>query len=155
MQLTKHTDYALRVLIYLTTHPEATISQMAEHYQISRNHLVKVVHALACKGFVATSRGKNGGVRLARAAHLIGVGDVVRSMEPHFDVVECFNFKGAHCAALPGCGLKSAFNQAATAFLSVLDGYTVADATGRRNPIPPQKTPLPAADETLARENAA
>lgn len=128
MQLTKYTDYSLRVLIYLVTKPEATIGEMAEYYQISRNHLVKVVHALACKGFVATTRGKNGGVKLARAAELIGVGDVVRAMEPHFDVVECFNFKKAHCAALPVCSLKNALNRAAAGFLGVLDEYTLADA---------------------------
>lgn len=140
MQLTKHTDYALRVLLYLVEQPEATISQMAEHYQISRNHLVKVVHALARKGFVATTRGKNGGVKLARAAELIGVGDVVRAMEPHFDVVECFNFKRAHCAALPVCGLKGALNQAAAEFLAVLDKYTLADTLKPRNtPAPPQR----------------
>lgn len=128
MQLTKHTDYSIRVLIYLVEHPGATISEMAEFYQISRNHLVKVVHALACKGFVATARGRHGGVRLAREAHLIGVGEVVRAMEPHFDLVECFNYKRNHCAALPGCGLKSAFQEAALGFLAVLDRYSLADA---------------------------
>lgn len=128
MQLTKHTDYALRVLIFLTTQPEATIGQMAEHYQISRNHLVKVVHTLGCKGFVATTRGRSGGVKLARPANQISVGAVVRCMEPHFDMVDCFNFKRAHCAAMPACGLKSALNQAANEFLAVLDGYTIADA---------------------------
>ncbi|TAN47077.1 MAG: Rrf2 family transcriptional regulator [Methylococcaceae bacterium] len=128
MQLTKHTDYAIRVLIYLVTQEEATISQMADYYQISRNHLVKVVNSLSRKGFVITTRGKNGGVKLARPAAQIRVGEVVRCMEPNFNMVECFNYKRAHCAALPTCGLKSAFNLAADQFLAVLDGYTVADA---------------------------
>lgn len=136
MQLTKHTDYALRVLLYLVTTPEATIGEIAEHYQISRNHLVKVVHALGCKGFIVTTRGKNGGIRLARPADEISVGDVVRRTEPNFDVVECFNFKRAHCVALPTCGLKSALNQAAEQFLNVLDGYTLADGVLSRDSLP-------------------
>ncbi|BBL72646.1 Rrf2 family transcriptional regulator [Methylogaea oryzae] len=155
MQLTKHTDYALRVLIYLAEQPEATIGQMAEHYQISRNHLVKVVHALARKGFVATTRGKNGGVKLARTAALIGIGDVVRAMEPHFDVVECFNFKRAHCAALPVCGLKGALNRAADEFLAVLDQYTLADTIKPRDVrLVPQRR-IAALNETAGREAGA
>lgn len=155
MQLTKHTDYALRVLIYLVTQPEATIGQMAEHYQISRNHLVKVVHALACKGFVATTRGKSGGVKLARAAELIGVGDVVRAMEPHFNVVECFNFKRAHCAALPVCGLKGALNRAASEFLAVLDEYTLADAiTARDVPAAPARRIQAMSEPTIRGDGA-
>lgn len=128
MQLTLHTDYGLRVLIYLTQHPTATISELAEYYQLSRNHLVKVVNALGKHGFIVTTRGKGGGVRLAREPRDISVGDVVRRMETHFDVVECLRESYSHpaCKALPFCGLRKAVQLATERFLSDLDGHTLA-----------------------------
>lgn len=130
MQLTLHTDYALRVLIFLTQKREdlATISEIADFYQISRNHLVKVVHHLAGAGFIQTTRGKHGGMKLAREPELIAIGDVVRRMEPNFDIVECFNATNPSCVVSPACALKSALYQAGNEFLGVLDRFTLADA---------------------------
>ena len=133
MQLTLHTDYALRVLIYLAEKGDtlATISEVATFYDISRNHLVKVVHHLAGANFIQTMRGKNGGMRLARPPEEISVGDVVRKMEPNFDIVECFNSDSRVCAVEPLCALKSVLQQAGNEFLSLLDSYTLADAIVR------------------------
>ncbi|HEC18018.1 MAG TPA: Rrf2 family transcriptional regulator [Gammaproteobacteria bacterium] len=130
MQLTLHTDYALRVLIYLAQKGDAlaTISEIADFYQISRNHLVKVVHHLAQENFVRTTRGKHGGMRLARNPNLIAIGDVVRRMEPNFDIVECFNNNNQPCTVTPVCTLKAVLHRASNEFLSLLDQYTVADA---------------------------
>ena len=130
MQLTTHTDYSLRVLLYLAQKggKQATISEIADFYHISRNHLVKVVHHLAHTGFLNTVRGKHGGITLARAANSISVGDVVRQMEPHFDITECFTVDNQSCVIAPVCTLKTMLAQANNAFLSLLDGYTVADA---------------------------
>ncbi|HLF98672.1 MAG TPA: Rrf2 family transcriptional regulator [Methylococcaceae bacterium] len=136
MQLTLHTDYSLRVLIYLTQHPTATISELADYYQLSRNHLVKVVNALGKHGFIVTMRGKGGGVRLARDPREISVGEVVRRMETHFDVVECLRESYSHpaCRALPFCGLRKAVQLATERFLADLDGYTLASV------VPPSVT---------------
>lgn len=133
MQLTLHTDYALRVLIYLTEKGDelATITEVATFYDISRNHLVKVVHHLAGANFIQTMRGKNGGMRLARPPEEISVGDVVRKMESNFDIVECFNSENRACAVAPLCALRSVLYQAGNAFLSLLDDYTLADAIVR------------------------
>ena len=130
MQLTLHTDYALRVLIFLTQKRKdlATISEVSDFYQISRNHLVKVVHHLAGAGFIQTTRGKHGGMKLARAPELISIGDVVRRMEPNFDIVECFNETAPNCVVSPACALKSVLFQAGNEFLQVLDRFTLADA---------------------------
>ncbi len=91
MQLTLHTDYALRVLIYLAMHPNqrVTITELSTFFNISRNHLVKVVHNLGLKGFIQSVRGKNGGLYLSRSADQIRVGEVVRQMEANFHIVEC------------------------------------------------------------------
>lgn len=130
MQLTLHTDYALRVLIYLTQKRDdlATITEIADFYQISRNHLVKVVHHLSSAGFIQTTRGKHGGMKLARSPELISIGDVVRRMEPNFDIVECFNADNPACVVLSVCALKTALYQASNEFLGVLDHFTLADA---------------------------
>ena len=139
MQLTAHTDYALRVLIYLTIHPHQliTIGELAEYFDISKNHLVKVVHHLGIKGFVLTVRGKGGGICLARPPQQINIGHVVREIETHFQIVECFSpKKQGLCAIRWQCGLKGLFSDAAEQFLQVLDGAVLADL------VPPDAIPL-------------
>ena len=129
MQITSYTDYALRVLIYLAMshNRQATITEIADFFNISRNHLVKVVHQLGSKGFVKTTRGKGGGFSLQRPPELISIGDVVRSMETHFNWVECFDPAQQQCRLLPGCGLKHLLARAGNAYLQVLDAATLAD----------------------------
>lgn len=131
MQLTQFTDYSLRVLIYLARLPApgvATVPEIARHHGISRNHLVKVVHNLACQGFILTTRGKGGGMQLARPPRMIGVGEVVRVTEPHMNLVECFEPKLNECRIVRGCFLKAILHEARRSFMAVLDQYTLADA---------------------------
>jgi Rrf2 family nitric oxide-sensitive transcriptional repressor len=130
MRLTQYTDYSLRVLIYLAFKKEenVTISELADFYKISRNHLVKVVHNLGLNGYIQTIRGKNGGLRLAHPANEIIVGDVVRSMEPDFNLLECFNPAEDQCVITRACALKSVLFGARDIFLQELDKYTLADA---------------------------
>src|SRR5271167_3895279 len=92
MQLTRFTDYSLRVLVFLGAHPDrlCTISETAATYGISGNHLMKVVNRLALGGYIDTVRGKGGGMRLSRAPNIINLGDVVRHTEDSFHIVECF-----------------------------------------------------------------
>lgn len=130
MQLTAHTDYALRVLIYLSLHTDrlVTIGELAEFFNISKNHLVKVVHNLGLKGFVKTVRGKGGGICLSRHPEQINVGSVVREIENHFQIAECFNpEKQGVCAIQSQCGLTGLLNNATERFLQVLDEAVLAD----------------------------
>ncbi|MDT4328356.1 Rrf2 family transcriptional regulator [Methylomonas sp. MED-D] len=130
MQLTAHTDYALRVLIYLSRNTDklVTISELAEFFGISRNHLVKVVHKLGLKGFVRTVRGKGGGIRLSRPAAEINIGAVVREVEGRFQMAECFNpQKQGVCALQNGCRLTGLLSDAVEQFLAVLDGAALSD----------------------------
>ena len=129
MQITSYTDYALRVLIYLASSPDrqATITEISDFFDISRNHLVKVVHQLGNKGFVITMRGKGGGFSLQRPPEQISIGEVVRSMETHFNWVECFDPALQRCRLLPACGLKHLLARAGDAYLQVLDAATLAD----------------------------
>lgn len=133
MRLTLYTDYSLRVLLYLASKEDAmvTITELADFYQISRNHLVKVVHNLGLKGYISTSRGRNGGIRLARAARDISVGEVVRSTEPDFDLLECFNPVTNKCVITPSCTLKSVLINAQATFIGTLDKYSLADLSKR------------------------
>lgn len=133
MRLTLYTDYSLRVLIYLAQNPDkiVTISELADFYRISRNHLVKVVHELGLSGYVQTTRGKHGGIRLARPADQIVVGEVVRKTEPDFDLLECLNPEADRCVITNVCKLKSVLAEARDTFLGELDSYTLADLTMR------------------------
>lgn len=145
MQLTRHTDYALRVLIHLATAPSgrATISTVADAHRLSRNHLMKVVHHLARGGFIATQRGRGGGFLLARPAEDISIGAVVRHCEPDMRMADC-----PACAIRPACGLSGLLVQATGAFLAVLDNATLADATRDKSGLAALIAALPAPAES-------
>ena len=131
MRLTIFTDYTLRVLIYLGAHQRegrlATIGDIAAAYGISDNHLMKIVSHLARQGYVETTRGKGGGMRLARAPESINIGDVVRGAEEDLVLVECFRRGNPECPIAPACALQGILGRALSAFFEVLDGKTLAD----------------------------
>ena len=124
MRLKSYTDYALRVLMHLAAKPDrlSSIAEIARTYRISHNHLMKVVHDLRKEGFLDAVRGRSGGVRLARPAAEITVGDVVRHTEAGFDLVDC-----GSCVIAPACALTAALHEARSAFMTVLDRYSLAD----------------------------
>jgi Rrf2 family nitric oxide-sensitive transcriptional repressor len=134
MKLTAFTDYSLRVLMYLAADPSrrATIAEIAGAYGISENHLVKVVHFLGQCGWIETVRGKGGGMLLARPAHEVVVGRVVRDCEGAALPAECFSTDGGRCVLTRGCRLKGVLGEAVDAFYAVLDNYTLADVTRNR-----------------------
>ena len=127
MRLTRYTDYSLRVLIHLALHDDrlCSIGEISHTYEISHNHLMKVVNALAHEGFVETVRGRAGGMRLARPAAEIGVGEVVRRTEEGLQLADC-----SDCALAPGCGLTGVLAKGVQAMLDVFDAYSIADLLG-------------------------
>lgn len=137
MQLTLYTDYGLRTLISLALAPDArqTATSISQSYGISRNHLVKVVARLADLGYVSTTRGKGGGIRLARPPGEVSVGQVVRDLEGELGVVECLTSQGGRCTIAPSCRLKGVLSEAMLAYLAVLDRHTLADLVQQRIPM--------------------
>ncbi|SES79693.1 transcriptional regulator, BadM/Rrf2 family [Nitrosomonas europaea] len=133
MRLTNYSDYALRILIYLGLKREelSTITEIADCYGISRNHVVKIVHHLGQLGYVDTLRGKNGGIRLAHAPEKINIGEVIRHTETSMDIVECFSNQNS-CIIGCSCVLRTAISEALSAFMAVLDDYTLADLIAPR-----------------------
>ncbi|KAA6453531.1 nitric oxide-sensing transcriptional repressor NsrR [Bacillus swezeyi] len=130
MRLTNYTDYSLRVLIFLASKNSnelVNIKDIADTYSISKNHLMKVIYELGKLGYVETIRGRNGGIRLGKAPELINIGEVIRKTEDDFNLVECFNAEKNNCILSPTCGLKHVLNKALSAYLAVLDQYTLQD----------------------------
>jgi len=130
MRFTRHTDYALRVLMFLGLKPPeavSTIKEIADCYGISENHLMKVVHRLGQLGLVETIRGRNGGMRLAMTPADINVGTVVRRCEDDMRVVECFDPATNTCPIAGVCALPAILDEALAAFLAILDKYSLAD----------------------------
>jgi Rrf2 family transcriptional regulator, nitric oxide-sensitive transcriptional repressor len=134
MKLTAFTDYSLRVLIYLAAQPQqrATIADIAVAFEVSENHLTKVVHFLGKNGWLATVRGKGGGLELAMPPELIGVGKVVRQTEGVALPAECFAPDGGNCSIGSICRLRGVLGEAVRAFYGALDRYTLADLVQNR-----------------------
>lgn len=137
MRLTLHTDYALRVLMYAGVKGDAlsTVGEIVEHFDISKGHIMKVVHRLGQKGYLETVRGKNGGIRLARKPAQINVGSVVRDMEEELGVLGCLRGNGGYCRIEECCVLRRALRDATNAFLAAVDQYTLDDLVKPRRPL--------------------
>ncbi|MCY0094371.1 RrF2 family transcriptional regulator [Hoeflea ulvae] len=126
MRLTLHTDYAFRVLMALGRAPGEikSVDDLAREFGVSKHHLMKVAQNLTAGGFVATVRGRKGGLLLARPASEINLKAVAEHMEPDFNIAGCF--AGEPCVFLPACGLKGVLGQARLAFLQTLAGHDLA-----------------------------
>jgi Rrf2 family transcriptional regulator, nitric oxide-sensitive transcriptional repressor len=150
MRLTRFTDYALRTLVFLGLRGEegGRIREIAEHYGISENHLMKIVRELGRHGFVRTVRGRGGGLCLARPPEAIGIGEVVRAVEDDLALVECRSPEQSHCPILGACRLTGIVAEALDAFLGVLDRYTLAELIGPSDrlrallDLPPETPPI-------------
>lgn len=126
MQLTRFTDYALRVLLFAGRHPGrvCTMAGIAAHYRISPEHLRKVIHKMAQQGYLDTRRGRGGGFVLALEPAEIRIGDAILAMENDLSIVDC----GAlDCMLSPGCSLKAALDRGGRAFIAALNEVTLAD----------------------------
>lgn len=127
MQLTRYTDYGLRILVYMAVLPKgkkASIDELSEVYDISRNNVNKIVHQLGKAGILKTVRGKGGGFFLDKAPEQVNIGEVVELLENSLQIIDC---NKPLCRILPACRLKSVLNEATTAFMAVLKRYTLQD----------------------------
>jgi Rrf2 family transcriptional regulator, nitric oxide-sensitive transcriptional repressor len=134
MRLTTFTDYSLRVLMYVATDPpaRATIAEIAAAFDISENHLMKVVHFLGQAGLLVNVRGKGGGLELGAPANTIYIGRVVKLTEGTDRPAECFDPKANVCRITSACRLRRVLDDAVRAFYAVLDQYTLEDITRNR-----------------------
>ena len=152
MRLTAMTDYSLRLLMYVGQHAGrlCTIAEIAQVYGVSEAHLMKITHQLGLAGFIDTVRGRGGGMRLARPAREINLGDVVRAIEPDFAIVECFA-TGNVCSLTGQCRLTGVLHGSLMAFMAHLDGYTLADILEPAPPQPLQSVAFKPRAKSLAR----
>ena len=129
MQLTQFTDYSLRVLMYVCQNQDKLVStaDICEFHFISKNHLLKVVNKLGGLGYVELKRGRGGGLRLNMDPHDINIGTLVTQIEPHMDIIECFNRENNTCVITKACKLKPIFKRAQNAFIEELRNFTLAD----------------------------
>ena len=138
MRLTNFTDYGLRALILLADRNPEVLSAtvIADHFDVSRHHMAKVLQELAAAGYVEGIRGAQGGVRLTRDPRDIRIGDVVRSLDKEQALVECFRPDGGNCALLPRCRLKGMLARAQQGFLRELDRFTLSDCLEKSASLP-------------------
>jgi Rrf2 family nitric oxide-sensitive transcriptional repressor len=122
------------VLIHLAAHPDgrSTIAATAAAFDVSENHLTKVVHFLGKQGFLTNVRGRGGGLELAREAKDINVAAVVRATEGSAMPAECFHASTNRCAITRACRLKHVLREAIEAFYAVLGRYTLEDLVHNR-----------------------
>lgn len=129
MHINRFSDLALRLLMYLSSRAEpmqatVTVRAAATMFNVPYTHLVKVAHQLGQQGFLITSKGSGGGLRLARSAESISLGEIMRIVEPGDAVVDC---NSQPCPLAGACLLKGALDSAYAAFLDKLDEYSLAE----------------------------
>jgi len=130
MQLTMQTDYAFRVLMYLQDRPGRNIQtkEISEFYDISKNHLVKVINRLTNLGYLKSTRGRyGGGIQMIIPSEKINVGKVVSEMELNMDIVECFCVEKNTCVITAKCSLIEMFVEAKQELIKSLRKYTLKD----------------------------
>lgn len=129
MKITNFTDYALRTLMYLNVHRDrlCTVREIADFYQVSQNHIVKVVHRLAIEKYIESRKGKGGGIKLKKQAEEINLGRLLVELEPDLNLVECFDQTKNTCNITRGCGLKGILRESFQSFLGTLSKYSLAD----------------------------
>ncbi|MGH8687109.1 MAG: RrF2 family transcriptional regulator [Burkholderiales bacterium] len=156
MQLTRFTDYALRVVVYVGRESGrvCTMAEIADFYRISLEHLRKVVHKLARLGYLSSTRGRGGGIVLGRDPAAIRLGQLIVAMEEDLSIVDC---EALDCVLSPGCSLKSALDRGSRAFVATLNETTLADLLGNRSMRRQLRgiriVPRPARPESAARES--
>lgn len=136
MQITTFSDYCLRILIYLAVSDEdrASSRQIAEQYDISVHHIAKAAKWLTREGYLSATKGKGGGLTLAKPANEISIGAVIRKAEAGSGLVECMR-TGGKCAIGGACGLSAILDDAREAFYEILDRRTLSDAVVKRQGI--------------------
>jgi Rrf2 family nitric oxide-sensitive transcriptional repressor len=130
MRLTRFSDIGLRVLMYLAREPRmtsVTVAEVASQFDIPHNHLVKVVGAMAKRGWIDALRGRHGGIRLAINADDIRIGMVLRALEGDLEAVDC---EGIGCRLAADCTLRNALRRGVEAFYGAMDEYTLAQMVG-------------------------
>ena len=136
MQLTRYTDFGIRILMYLAVQPEREslfrIAEVTCVFDLSSNHVAKIIHQLGRLGYLQTVRGKNGGFRLAKTAAELNLGQLVRNLEHSLAPIDC---ESPYCRFSPICKLKGVLAQAVAAYLAVLDNYTLADIVDNKEDI--------------------
>lgn len=147
MQLKRYTDYGIRTLMYLAIQPNREelfkIAEITETFELSSNHVSKIIHHLGKLGYIETIRGKHGGFKLAKSPKDINVGQLVRELENTLDPIDC---KKPYCKFIPQCKLKGILADALVAYLAVLDSYCLDDVVMNKeqllSTLPKQCVPL-------------
>ncbi len=154
MKLTQYSDLGLRMLMYLALREgeSTTIQEVCDRFDVSKNHMVKISHQLTKEGLIISTRGRNGGVRLARPAGQISVADALRATEDNFNLVECFNAGHNHCVISGACKLSAVLDDALAAFFDVLGKTSLADLVVNGHAL--QRVLVPANGNSVGRASA-
>jgi Rrf2 family protein len=134
MRLTKQTSYALRILLHCALRPDAQLkaADIAKAYNITEFNVLKIIPLLVHGGFVKTTRGRRGGLKLARPASEIRIGDVVRLTEETHIQADCFGQLHEECLIQPAAPINRILDSALGAFVEVLDQHTLQDLVSAR-----------------------
>lgn len=126
MQINRYTDFSYRVLMYLAINnsKRVTMADIAGFYDISHDHLRKVVHQLSKYGYITTYIGKSGGMELKKKADEINLGQVFIDFEGISPLIDCEN---TGCPLTSICTLNSTLSEAQTAFVKKLEQTSLAD----------------------------
>ena len=129
MYLSKFTDYSFRILIYLGHNPNKlfTVDELSNTLNLSTHHLKKIIYKLAKNGYILSSKGRNGGIKLSMDPKNIKLGNLLEITEDNLNIVECFSADNNTCNLNDSCKLKPIINDALNSFKIEFYKYTLYD----------------------------
>jgi Rrf2 family protein len=136
--LTKKGKYGLKAMVHLAGLEPGQLAQVADiahTNSISKKFLDHILTALRNAGLVYSKKGKGGGYALARPAHEIRVGAIVRALDGPLAPIPCASVTAFRpcddCDDLKSCSVRIIMVEARNAIASVLDHTTLAEMRAR------------------------
>ena len=134
--LTQRSRYGLRAMFLLAREPRdgppVPMSRIAQEAQVPRKFLEIILTELKGANLVTSTRGKQGGFHLARPAHMISFGDIIRTIEGPLALVPCVSRtaykKCKDCKSEELCEIRKAMMIVRDDTARILDGTSLEQA---------------------------
>lgn len=134
MKISTKGRYAVRVMLDLAlndTGEYVKVREIAKRQEISEKYLEQIIAVLNKAGFVRSTRGAQGGYKIAKDPSQYTVGMILRLTEGSLCPVACLETENNECDRCDTCETLQVWKDLNDAINRVVDGVTIADLVAR------------------------